>query len=119
MTICFSEGYIYVYKDVISIYLFRYIYTKNIHACLQADTCVVLRVHGMTCGSCTQTVARALEGVNGVASATVTLGSSGPTGGLQGPGLAEVWVNAGFPGVEAAVSAVEDAGFEAQSLPKS
>ena len=87
--------------------------------CLQADTCVVLRVHGMTCGSCTQTVARALEGVNGVASATVTLGSSGPTGGLQGPGLAEVWVNAGFPGVEAAVSAVEDAGFEAQSLPKS
>ena len=31
MTICFSEGYIYVYKDVISIYLFRYIYTKNIH----------------------------------------------------------------------------------------
>lgn len=87
--------------------------------CLQADTCVILRIHGMTCGSCTQTVARALEGVNGVVSVSVTLGSSGPSGGLQGPGLAEVWVNAGFPGTEAAVSAVEDAGFEAQSLPKS
>eukprot|EP00438_Fugacium_kawagutii_P007481 Skav230106 [mRNA] locus=scaffold283:177170:177652:- [translate_table: standard] len=87
--------------------------------CLQADTCFVLRVHGMTCGSCTQTVARALEGVNGVVSATVTLGSSGPSGGLQGPGLAEVWVNAGFPGVEAAMAAVEDAGFEAQSVSKS
>ena len=86
--------------------------------CLQADTCIVLRIHGMTCGSCTQTVSRALEGVNGVVSAAVTLGNPGP-GGLQGPGLAEVWVNAGFPGIEAAVTAVEDAGFEVQSVPKS
>lgn len=87
--------------------------------CLQADTCIILRVHGMTCGSCTQTVSRALEGVNGVASTSVTLGR-GP-GGVIGPettGLAEVWVNAGFPGVEAAVAAVEEAGFEAQSMSK-
>lgn len=81
--------------------------------CLQADTCVLIRVYGMTCGSCTQTVSRALEGVNGVVSACVTGGGT-----PSGPGLAEVWVNAGFPGNEAAVTAIEDAGFEAQVIPK-
>ena len=70
-------------------------------------------------GSCTQTVSRALEGVNGVASNSVTLGR-GPGGviGAETTGLAEVWVNAGFPGVEAAVAAVDEAGLEAQSMSK-
>eukprot|EP00931_Biecheleriopsis_adriatica_P068365 TRINITY_DN4232_c0_g2_i1.p1 TRINITY_DN4232_c0_g2~~TRINITY_DN4232_c0_g2_i1.p1 ORF type:complete len:642 (+),score=126.40 TRINITY_DN4232_c0_g2_i1:235-1926(+) len=81
--------------------------------CLQADSCVVLSVGGMTCGSCTRTVKCALEEVAGVVSARVTLAPPGV--GLGAPGLAEIWVNAGFPGVDAAVSAVEDVGFEATS----
>ncbi|CAE7338302.1 COPT6 [Symbiodinium pilosum] len=86
--------------------------------CLQADDVVMLRVGGMTCGSCAQTVTHALEGLTGVVSARVTLGPAAEPGFGLGLGTAEIWVNAGFPGVDAAVAAVELVGFEAQPVPK-
>ena len=86
--------------------------------CLQADDCVTLRVAGMTCGSCAQTVTHALEGVTGVVSARVTLGPAAEPMLGAGPGTAEIWVNAGFPGLDAAVAAVELVGFDAQPVSK-
>lgn len=86
--------------------------------CLQADDCIILRVLGMTCGSCAQTVTHALEGVTGVVSARVTLGPVAEPGIGTGVGTAEIWVNAGFSGVDAAVAAIELVGFEAQPVPK-
>ena len=86
--------------------------------CLQADDCIVLRVGGMTCGSCAQTVTHALEGVAGVVSARVTLGPAAEPAIGTGLGTAEILVNAGFPGADAAVAAVELVGFDAQPVPK-
>lgn len=84
---------------------------------LQADDNLLLHVHGMTCGSCTLTVENALERVAGVVSARVSLGDV-EVGGRAAPGVAEVWVNAGFSSVEAAIAAVEDVGFQATRLSK-
>jgi len=80
---------------------------------LQADDSFLLQVDGMTCGSCTATVQNALERVAGVVSARASLGD------VHGvAGRAEVWVNAGFSSVEAAITAVENVGFQATELPK-
>ena len=63
-----------------------------------------LKVKGMSCGHCVQTVTKALQDVPGVAKAQVTLAT----------GLAEVQLNSDQVTVEQLMKAVVDAGYEAE-----
>lgn len=65
-----------------------------------------LNIGGMTCGGCVSSVTRVLEGIDGVASAQVDLASAS----------AEVTFDGGKTNVAALIEAVEDAGFDAQTV---
>mmetsp|Transcript_111884 Transcript_111884/g.316114 ORF Transcript_111884/g.316114 Transcript_111884/m.316114 type:complete len:635 (+) Transcript_111884:51-1955(+) len=86
-----------------------------------ADDVIELWVDGMTCGSCTRTVANALEGVPGVVSTRVALNADEQGGASAGvaSGHAEVSVcRANFPGFRALVNAVDGVGFDARLAKK-
>jgi len=65
-----------------------------------------LRVKGMSCGHCVQTVTRALQNVPGVSKVQVNLTS----------GLAEIQLNSEKVTTEQLSKAVEEAGYEAEAV---
>lgn len=73
---------------------------------------ITLRVDGMTCGSCTNTVTRALTAVPGVVSALVSLPRRDLPEGRASVSIAA----AGFSGVSTLIEAVDQVGFDAQQI---
>lgn len=65
-----------------------------------------LKVKGMSCAHCAQTVTKALQSVPGVAKAQVTLAT----------GLAEVQVNSDQVSIEQLKKAVEGAGYQVEGV---